>query len=108
MENDKVKIFIDDKEIITEKGKTILEVALENNIEIPHLCYYKHLIPNGACRLCIVEVKGEKRPIISCAYPIYEGIKVYTNTEKIINYRKLTLQLLISDHPLDCMTCEKS
>ncbi|MCX7917029.1 MAG: formate dehydrogenase subunit alpha, partial [bacterium] len=108
MENDKVKIFIDDKEIITEKGKTILEVALENNIEIPHLCYDKQLIPNGACRLCIVEVRGEKKPVISCAYPIYEGIKVYTNTEKIINYRKLTLQLLISDHPLDCMTCEKS
>lgn len=104
----KIKIYIDGKEIETEKGKTILEVALENNIDIPHLCNDSRLLPNGACRLCIVEVFGERRPVASCCYPVYDGMKIFTNTEKIINYRKMTLKLIISDHPLDCMTCEKS
>ncbi|MCM8807313.1 MAG: formate dehydrogenase subunit alpha [Candidatus Omnitrophica bacterium] len=108
MSSGKIKIYIDGKLIECDKNKTILEVALENNIEIPHLCYDKRLLPNGSCRLCIVEVEGEKRPVASCTYPVFEGMKVYTNTEKIINFRKLTLQLIVSDHPLDCMTCEKS
>ena len=68
----KIEIIIDNKKIITEKGKTILEVAKENGIEIPHLCYHSYLLPNGACRLCIVEVKGEKRPVASCCYPVYD------------------------------------
>ncbi len=108
MSSGKIKFFIDGIEVYGEKGKTILEVAREYNIEIPALCYDKRLSFNGACRLCIVEVQGEKRPVASCCYPIYEGMNVYTKTEKIINYRKLTLQLLISNHPLDCMICEKS
>ncbi|HOK56672.1 MAG TPA: formate dehydrogenase subunit alpha [bacterium] len=108
MENKKIKIEIDGKEIFTEIGKTILQTAKENGIEIPNLCNHPELIPNGACRLCLVEVVGEKRPVASCCYPVYDGMKVYTNTEKLINYRRLTLQLIISDHPLDCMTCEKS
>ncbi|MGC8976282.1 MAG: formate dehydrogenase subunit alpha [Candidatus Ratteibacteria bacterium] len=104
----KIKIYINGNKIITEKGKTILEVAKENNIEIPHLCNHPYLIPNGACRLCIVEVKGEKRPVASCTYPVYDGMEVFTDTEKIKNLRTITLQLILSDHPLDCMTCEKS
>ncbi|MFN4226691.1 MAG: formate dehydrogenase subunit alpha [Candidatus Ratteibacteria bacterium] len=108
MNSQKIKIYINGKEIVTQQGKFILEVALENNIEIPHLCYDKRVSPNGACRLCIVEVEGEKRPVASCCYPVYDGMNVFINTEKIINYRKLTLQLLISNHPYDCMTCEKS
>lgn len=105
---EKIKIYINGREIITEKGKTILEVAKENGVEIPHLCNHPDLIPNGACRLCIVEVKGEKRPVASCCYPAYDGMEIFTETEKIKELRKMTLQLLISDHPLDCMTCEKA
>jgi len=108
MSSGKIKIYLDEKEILTEKGKTILEVAKENGIEIPHLCYHSYLLPNGACRLCIVEVKGEKRPVASCCYPVYDGMEVFTSTQKIINLRKTILELIISDHPLDCMTCEKS
>lgn len=108
MSSGKIKIFIDEKEIECEKGEFILEVALRNNIDIPHLCYDKRLIPNGACRLCLVEVEKERRPVASCAYRVYDGMKVYTDTEKLRDYRKITLQLIISDHPLDCMTCEKS
>jgi formate dehydrogenase alpha subunit len=108
MSSGKIKIYIDGKEIITEKGKTILEVAKENGIIIPNLCNYPYLMPNGACRLCIVEVKGERRPVASCCFPVYDGMEIFTQTEKIRELRKLTLQLIISDHPLDCMTCEKS
>jgi formate dehydrogenase alpha subunit len=108
MSSGKIKIYIDGKEIITEKGRTILEVAKENGIIIPNLCNYPYLMPNGACRLCIVEVKGERRPIASCCFPVYDGMEIFTQTEKIRELRKLTLELIISDHPLDCMTCEKS
>ncbi|MDW8056574.1 MAG: formate dehydrogenase subunit alpha [Elusimicrobiota bacterium] len=104
----KIKIEIDGKQIITQQEKTILEVAQENGIEIPHLCSDNRLLPYGACRLCIVEVEGEKKPVASCCYPVYDGMKVFTNTKKIQELRKITLELLISDHPLDCIICEKS
>ncbi len=102
-----IKIEINGKTIITKKGKTIFEVAFENGIDIPHLCYHKELLPYGACRLCIVEIVGEKRPVVSCCYPVYDGMIIFTETEKIKQYRKLTLELILSDHPFDCMICEK-
>lgn len=104
----KVKIEIDGNRILAEKKKTILEVAKENGIEIPNLCYHRELLPNGACRLCLVEVEGEKKLVVSCSYPIEKGIKVKTSTERLTKIRKTILELIISDHPLDCMICEKS
>lgn len=64
-------------------------------------------MPNGACRLCMVEIEGERRSVASCCYSVYDGMKVNTITEKIVNYRKLTLQFIISDYPLDCMYVKK-
>ncbi len=105
---DKLKISIDRKEIEVEKGITIFEAAKNAGIEIPHLCYYEHLSISGACRLCLVEVEGEKNLVASCAYPINKEIKVQTNTEKVNKARKLILELILSDHPSDCLTCDSA
>jgi len=104
----KIKIEINGEKIWADRGKTILEVAKENGIEIPNLCNHPKLTPNGACRLCLVEIKGEKKLATSCSYPVEKEIEVFTETEKLRKIRKTILELLISNHPLDCMTCEKS
>lgn len=97
---------INGKEIIAEKD-TIFNVASKNGIEIPNLCYDKRLFPFGACRVCIVEDK--KRGIIpSCHTPIDDGMEIETNSENVIKHRKVIFELLLANHPLDCMTCEKS
>lgn len=103
-----IKIIIDGKKVQVEKGTTILESAKKIGIDIPSLCFHSQLLPNGACRLCLVEVEREKKLAASCSYPVEREIKVFTDTPKIRKIRKTILELLISDHPLDCMTCEKS
>lgn len=103
-----VKLIIDDKEIIATSGETIFKVAERYGIEIPHLCYHKNLSISGACRLCLVEVEGSRTLVASCAYPVSNGMKVKTNSERVITARKMILELLLSDHPFDCMTCEKN
>jgi formate dehydrogenase alpha subunit len=82
-------------------------VCKENGIYIPTLCYHPELKPDGLCRLCLVEVEG-KGLVTSCTEKVLTQIKVFTNTKKVIEARKTILQLIISDHPLDYMTCEKS
>jgi formate dehydrogenase alpha subunit len=87
---------------------TVLQAAQTAGIEIPHLCYHEKLPPTGACRMCVVEVEGARSLVASCAYPVAEGMVVRTNTERVIKARKLALELLLSDHPLDCIVCEKA
>jgi len=96
-----VKLKLNGKEVEAEEGKTILEVALANNIEIPTLCYLKILEPYGACRLCIVEVKDGKRSrlVSSCTFPIKEGIEVDTDSSKVKRARKVIFELLLARCP---------
>ena len=103
-----IKLQIDSKEVSVEEGTTIFQAAKSIGIEIPHLCYMEGLSPSAGCRLCLVEVKGARALVASCAYPVADGIEVSTNTERVLKARKLALELLLSDHPYDCMTCEKS
>ena len=105
-----VSLTINDKEIKVQAGLTILKAAKLAGIEIPNLCYHEALPPIGSCRLCIVEVEiqGVKRIVASCGFMVAEGMKVKTDTDQLINTRKLVLELILSDHPLDCMTCEKA
>jgi len=105
MEN--IEIFIDNKKFFVQKGKTILEVCRENKIYIPTLCYHPELKPDGLCRLCLVEVEG-KGLVTACTEKVFGSIKVFTNTQKVIEARKMILELIISDHPLNCIVCEKS
>lgn len=96
-----VRIRIDGKEIEAEKGSMVIEAAREAGAVIPSLCYNDELPPYGACRLCLVEVKKGKRTRIttSCNYPVMEGIKVFTATEKILKYRRVNMELILARCP---------
>lgn len=97
-----VKLNIDGKEITAAAGKTILEAALENNIEIPHLCFDKNLEVYGGCGLCVVEIEGQPKLARSCATPVSNGFVVRTNTKKVKEARNTALNLLVSEHIGDC------
>lgn len=96
-----VNFTINDKKLQIEEGKTILEVALEQDIKIPTLCYHKELTPYGACRLCLVEVVAGGRTGLeaSCVYKVTEGLEVKTDTEKVKKARKIVFELLMARCP---------
>lgn len=96
-----VNITIDGMALRAEKGATVLQVARENGIDIPTLCYNESLGPEGRCRLCMVEVKkgNRTRLVTSCLYPVEEGLKVQTGTEKVLLTRKMILELLLARCP---------
>ncbi len=99
---DKIKISIDGKEIFAENGKTVLEIATENNIEIPNLCYNKSLKTYGACGLCVVEAEGNPKLLRACATVATDGMVIKTGTERVLRARKIALELIMSDHVGDC------
>ena len=97
-----VTMIIDGAQVKAREGTTILEAAREIDIDIPTLCYHKALSPFGACRLCSVEItdkRGKKRIVTSCAYPVEEGLTVYTKSEKVLRTRNLILELLLARCP---------
>jgi predicted molibdopterin-dependent oxidoreductase YjgC len=103
-----VTLSIDNREVTVEEGTSVFEAARKAGIHIPHLCYRNDLTPFAGCRLCIVEVEGARSLAASCAYPVANKMKVQTDTERVRKARKQIIELLLSDHPYDCMTCEKS
>jgi predicted molibdopterin-dependent oxidoreductase YjgC len=103
-----VKITIDGHEIETEAGQTILNAARQHGFEIPTLCYHKDLSPTGSCRMCVVEVKRSRTLQAACVTPVVEGMEIITHSEKVIKSRKLSLELMLANHPQDCITCEAS
>jgi len=96
-----IKFTIDGVEVEAEEGQNVLQVALDNGFDIPHLCYHEALEPYGACRLCQVEItRGNRtRLTTSCNYPVFEGIKVQTRTDKVIRARKMVIELLLARSP---------
>lgn len=103
-----VNLKINGQEISVPEGTTILEAARKVGINIPTLCYLKDLNQIGACRMCLVEVKGARALQASCVYPVAEGIEVFTDTEKVRNARRTTLELILSNHEKNCLTCVRS
>jgi predicted molibdopterin-dependent oxidoreductase YjgC len=103
-----ISLTIDDRTIQVKDGTTILEAAKMFDIPIPTLCYHPKLKPFGGCRLCIVEIQGFPRPVTSCTTPATDGMVVSTSTPQLEKLRKTNLELILSDHPGDCMICEKS
>ena len=89
-------------------GSTILEAAHAAGIRIPTLCYLKDINAIGACRMCLVEVKGAKAYAAACVFPVTEGMEVYTNTPAIVKARKSTLELVLSNHRMECLSCVRS
>jgi len=103
-----VNLTIDGRAIQAEQGKTILEVARENDIFIPFLCYHPALKPIGSCRICVVEVKpGPPRPLPACATYVAEGQEVVTNSERVLAIRKELMKLVLINHALECPICDK-
>lgn len=98
-------LTIDGKEVSAREGETILQVARENGIDIPTLCYLEGLKPIGACRLCLVEVKGINRLVPACVTQVEEGMEVVTNSERLIKYRQMILELLFSERNHTCSVC---
>ena len=103
-----INLKINGETVQTEPGKTVLQVAKEHDIHIPTLCYHKDLSPTGNCRMCVVEVKGGRFLQAACVTPIWEGMEIETTSEKVMKDRKLTLELMLANHPVDCMTCDVS
>ena len=106
MEN--ITMKINGVQISVPAGSTILEAARMAHIKIPTLCYLKEINEIGACRICVVEVKGAKSLVASCVYPVSEGMEVWTNTPKVLDSRKKTLQLILSTHRKECLSCVRS
>ncbi|HBU05580.1 MAG TPA: hypothetical protein DEA95_03095 [Nitrospiraceae bacterium] len=103
-----IKLTIDSKEIQAPEGSNLIDAAETAGIHIPNLCYLKGMPGIGACRLCLVEIEGAKAPVIACNTKVKEGIVVNTKTDKITETRKFVIDLILSMHPLDCMTCTKA
>ncbi len=106
MENITVKI--NGKEVSAPAGTTILEAARLAHVEIPTLCYLKKINEIGACRICVVEVKGARSLVASCVHPISEGMEITTNSPNVLDSRKKTMQLILSNHDRKCLSCVRS
>lgn len=100
-------LTIDGHEVSVPQGTTVLEACRMNNIPIPTLCHDPALTPSGACRLCVVQIEGMRNLPPSCVTKVAQGMKVETQNPKVRNARKTILELLVANHPLDCMTCQK-
>jgi NADH-quinone oxidoreductase subunit G/NADP-reducing hydrogenase subunit HndD len=100
-----VNITINGKQFAVEEGLSVLEAAKQNNILIPSLCYLEDVHQVGACRICVVEIEGARTLQASCMVQVREGMKVRTNTDKVRKARKMLYELMLSDHPRNCLSC---
>ncbi len=100
-----ITLTIDDREITVPEGTSIMRASIIAGINVPKLCATDSLEPFGSCRLCVVEIEGRRGYPASCTTPVAEGLIVHTQTSKLADIRRGTMELYISDHPLDCLTC---
>lgn len=104
---DLVRLSIDGQEVVTRAGTTVLEAAEQAGIHIPRLCQDPSLSLFGACRLCVVEIEGMRNLPASCVTTVTEGMVVHTNNPTVLEARRTILELLVANHPMDCLTCDK-
>ena len=103
-----VKLTIDGQEISVEENTTIMEAAAQLGIMIPKLCYLKGINEIAACRVCVVELRNKEKLISSCNNVAEEGMIIYTNSPKVRRHRRTTVELLLSQHDCECVTCSRS
>ena len=103
-----VKVTIDGIQVEVPKNYTVIEAAALAGIRIPQLCYHPELSKEGACRVCLVEVEKARGPVASCVYPVNDGMVVHTNTPLIRQTRKTIVELMLANHPQDCLSCQKN
>lgn len=101
----KIKITINNREVEAYEGQTILEAAKNNGIHIPTLCYFKDITGAGACRVCQVEVEGAKTLCAACVYPVRAGMVIKTNSQRALDARRRVVELIVSNHSKDCLSC---
>lgn len=106
MEN--ITVTLNGGKVSVAPSATIMEAATRNGIEIPHLCHTPYLEPTSACRLCVVEVEGMRALVPSCSVKVADGMKIQTHSERVLRSRRSIIELLLSAHPLDCLTCDNS
>ena len=103
-----VQLTIYNIKVNAEAGMTIIDAAKSVGIQIPTLCHLKNLAPTGACRICSVEVEGQRGLTPACAYPVYDGMSVETNSPRVRRARKTIVELLVENHPQDCLICVRN
>ncbi len=101
-------IEVNNRTIEARKGETILSALYRNGIKVPTLCNMKDLSPTGACRICVVEVEGKEHLVTSCSYPVEESMRIKTHSPRVVKARKTLVELLLSNHPDDCLYCERN
>lgn len=103
-----ITITVNDKKITAPEGTLLIDACEQHGIIIPRFCYHKHLLPSGNCRMCLVEIEKNPKPVPSCMTPITEGMVVQTETPRIKEMRKAILEFILINHPLDCPICDKA
>jgi len=103
-----ISVTINGSQVSGSEGMSILEVAQENGIDIPTLCHRAELLPIGACRICVVEVEGSRTLVGSCHTPITQGIVIHTHSPKVLEARKVIVELLLASHPDSCLVCDRA
>jgi len=102
-----LKIYINNTALLVDPNTTVLETCEKIGIEIPRFCFHSRLSIAGNCRMCLVEIEKSPKPVVSCAMPVMEGMKIYTNTPLVKKARENVLEFLLLNHPLDCPVCDQ-
>jgi NADH-quinone oxidoreductase subunit G/NADP-reducing hydrogenase subunit HndD len=101
-------IEVNNNPIQANPNETILDALCRNGLSVPTLCHMKGLLPTGSCRMCVVEVEGRKNLVTACSEPVFQGMKIKTHSSRVIESRKTIVELLLSNHPDDCLYCERN
>ncbi len=103
-----IKIEVNNRTVEARKGETILSALNNCGIHVPTLCSMAELSPTGACRMCVVEVEGHEKLVPACSFPVSEWMKIKTHSPRVLRARKTNVELLLSNHPDDCLYCERN
>ena len=103
-----IKLEVNGRMIEADKGETILAALNRNGLQVPTICNMKDLTPTGACRMCVVEVDGHENLVPACSFPVDEAMKISTHSPRVLKARKTNVELLLSNHPDDCLYCERN
>ena len=104
---DEITISFDGKEVKTQPGKMVLEAAIEAGVYVPYLCYHPGMKPFAACRMCVVNVEGQRGFPTACTMPVADGMKIQTDTTEVNDLRRSIMEMIIAEHPSGCLTCHR-
>ncbi|MAY74461.1 MAG: hypothetical protein CMJ31_07070 [Phycisphaerae bacterium] len=102
-----ISIYINNTKTLTKKNSTVFQACQSINISIPRFCFHERLLIAGNCRMCLVEIEKFPKPVASCAMPVSENIKIYTNSPLVKKAREAIIEFLLINHPLDCPICDQ-